>query len=269
MSAIKAVVFDWAGTMIDFGCIAPVKALQTAFAAEDLVISEAEARKDMGRAKRDHVAAILAEPRIVAAWRERHGAPPSQSDLDRVYTALVPLMAEAAATQTDLIPGAAATADWLASRGIRFASSTGYTRAMMQPILARAAAQGYAPAFVVCAGETAEGRPSPLPMYKAMLELGVWPAWHCVKVDDAVVGVEEGRNAGAWTIGIAASGNGVGLGLAEWQALDEASQRAKSAASGRELRDAGADYVIATIADLKDVLVEIERRIGSGERPRL
>ena len=25
---VKAVVFDWAGTMIDFGCVAPVDALQ-------------------------------------------------------------------------------------------------------------------------------------------------------------------------------------------------------------------------------------------------
>ena len=45
-SAIKAFIFDWAGTMIDFGCCAPVVALQGAFAELGLELSEAEARAD-------------------------------------------------------------------------------------------------------------------------------------------------------------------------------------------------------------------------------
>ena len=30
---VKAVVFDWAGTMVDFGCMAPVEALMNALVA--------------------------------------------------------------------------------------------------------------------------------------------------------------------------------------------------------------------------------------------
>jgi beta-phosphoglucomutase-like phosphatase (HAD superfamily) len=47
---IKAFIFDWAGTMIDFGCMAPVQALQAVFAAEGVDLSDAEARADMGMA---------------------------------------------------------------------------------------------------------------------------------------------------------------------------------------------------------------------------
>ncbi|GAF89062.1 unnamed protein product, partial [marine sediment metagenome] len=65
-SAIRAVVFDWAGTMIDFGCRAPVVALREVFAEAGVEISKAEARMDMGKAKRDHVRALLAMPRIAA-----------------------------------------------------------------------------------------------------------------------------------------------------------------------------------------------------------
>ena len=60
---LKAVVFDWAGTMIDFGSRAPVVALCRAFAAEGVTIEEAEARADMGMAKRDHIRALLAAGR--------------------------------------------------------------------------------------------------------------------------------------------------------------------------------------------------------------
>ena len=267
MSEIQAVVLDWAGTVIDFGCVAPVRALQAAFKAKDVAITEAQARKDMGRAKRDHVAALMADPAVSGAWSARFGAPPSASDIDTIYAELEPLMKKEAGVHTTLIPGAADTIAWLERKGVKIGSSTGYTREMMAEILPRAAAQGYAPEVVVCAGDTKVGRPSPLPMWKALVELGAYPAWRSVKVDDAVVGIEEGRDAGAWTVGIAASGNGVGLSLEAWQELAESEQKRLSAAAGESLREAGADYVIATIANLPDVFADIERRIARGERP--
>src|SRR6185312_12400757 len=98
-------------------------------------------------------------------------------------------------------------------------SSTGYTREMMTPVLARAAAQGYVPDHVICSGETPAGRPTPLMIYKACAELGVWPLSRVVKVDDAEAGIAEGRAAGAFTVGVAASGNTVGVSLDEWSAL--------------------------------------------------
>ncbi|HWD27962.1 MAG TPA: phosphonoacetaldehyde hydrolase [Rhizomicrobium sp.] len=267
MNEIVAVVFDWAGTMIDFGCVAPVRALEAAFAAEGVAITEAQARKDMGRAKRDHVAALLADCDVSKAWSAHFGAPPVNADVDRVYKALEPLMLREAASHTTLIPGAAEVARELQKHGIKIGSSTGYTRAMMAAIVARAAEQGYSPSVVVCADDTTFGRPSPLPMWKALVELAAYPAWRTVKVDDAVVGVEEGRAAGAWTVGIAASGNGVGLGLEAWQALPPSEQHKRADAAGRELLDAGAHYVLQTIADLGQVLPDIERRIASGDRP--
>jgi phosphonoacetaldehyde hydrolase len=268
VSEIAAVVFDWAGTVIDFGCVAPVRALEAAFAAEGVTITEVQARKDMGRAKRDHVAAMLADPVVSAAWSARFGAPATEADADRIYHALEPLMRKEAEAHSTLIPGAAEIVHWLERRGIPIGSGTGYTREMMAGILPHAAEQGYSPQVVVCAGDTKQGRPSPLPMWKALLELGAWPAWRCVKVDDAVVGVEEGRAAGAWTVGIAASGNGVGLGLDAWRALSQSERHRLTDASERQLLDAGADYAVATVADLETVFVDIERRIAAGDRPR-
>ena len=201
MSAIKAVVFDWAGTMVDFGCLAPVEALVEAFAAEGVALSAADARRDMGRAKLDHVRALLAHPPVARAWAEAKGANPGEDDVDRIYRALEPLMIEAAGRCSELIPGAAAVADGLRALGVRIGSGTGYTRAMMAEILPRAAAQGYAPDVVVCAGETPSGRPSPLMTWQALITLDAWPARLCVKVDDAEVGIEEGRAAGCWTVG--------------------------------------------------------------------
>ena len=138
---------------------------------------------------------------------------------------------------------------------------------MMIDILPLAAEQGYAPDVVVCAGETAEGRPSPLMMWKALVALGAWPARACVKVDDAVVGISEGLEVGAWTVGLSASGNGVGLSLEALADLPADERASRVAASAQALWDAGAHYVVETVAELGPVLDDIEARIARGERP--
>lgn len=265
--AVKAVVFDWAGTMIDHGCRAPVVALRRVFLDAGIDLTEPETRDDMGRAKRDHIRALLAKPRVAEAWRALHGAVATEADVDRLHDAVEPAMRAAAADCGGLIPGAAEVAERLRAAGVRIASSTGYTRTMMADILPLAAEQGYAPEFVVCAGETAEGRPSPLMMWKALVDLGAWPAAACIKVDDAPVGILEGREAGSWTVGVAASGNGVGLDYDALRQCDPARRDALVSASARTLRAAGADYVIDSVADLWPVVETIAIRIAAGDRP--
>lgn len=267
-SAIQAIVFDWAGTVIDFGCRAPVVALRDVFAEAGIEIAEAEARADMGKAKRDHVRALLAMPRIAGLWAERHGAAPTEADVDRLHDAVEPRMRAAARDCAQLIPGAAEVVADLRGRGVKIGSTTGYTRPMMADILPLAAEHGYAPDVVVCAGETAAGRPSPLMMWKALVELGAWPARACVKVDDAVVGIGEGLEVGAWTVGLSASGNGVGLEEAALAILPISERATRIDAAAKALREAGAHYVIESVADLPTVLADIEARIKRGEVPR-
>lgn len=265
---VKAVVLDWAGTMIDHGSRAPVVALQLVFADAGIAITEAEARADMGRAKRDHIRAILTMPRIAEAWQALHGAAPSEADVTALHEAVEPMMRVAASDCATLIPGAAELVTQLRGAGIKIGSCTGYTRPMMAEILTLAAEQGYSPDMVICSGETLEGRPSPLMLWKVLVELGVWPAWATVKVDDATFGIGEGNAAGAWTVGVAASGNGVGLDHEALRALAPADRGERIASSAAVLNDAGADYVIDSVADLWPVIEAIGRRIADGERPK-
>lgn len=254
---LKAVIFDWAGTMIDFGSRAPVIALCNLLAAAGVPISEAEARTHMGLAKRDHIRALLDLPRIREAWTAHTGAPPTEADVDALFARVGPLMRTAASACCDLIPGAAEQVARLRAAGVAIGSCTGYTREMMQDILPRAAQQGYSPDLVVCAGETPHGRPSPLMVWKNLVELGVWPAEACVKVDDAEVGIAEGLAAGTWTVGIAASGNGVGLSREALDALPASERAALIARARQALTDAGAHVVIDTIAELPLALAKL------------
>ncbi len=181
-------------------------------------------------------------------------------DVRALMIDLSPLMREQAARAALLIDGARSAVEALRAEGIKVASSTGYTREMMPPVLQAAAAQGYVPDHLVCSGETPQGRPTPLMIYKACAELGVWPLSRVVKVDDAEAGVREGRAAGCFTVGIAASGNEVGLSCDALQALPLAERVARIGAAETALRAAGADVVIETVAQLIPVLQSAAER---------
>ena len=254
------VIFDWAGTMVDFGCHAPVSALRAVFAQRAVAISDTQARRDMGKSKEDHVRALLAEPAIAQAWQAARGRRADDEDVRALMMDLGPLMREQAARAAQLIDGARLAVEALRAEGIKVASSTGYTREMMLPVLEKAAAQGYAPDHLVCSGETPQGRPSPLMIYKACAELGVWPLSRVVKVDDTQAGVREGRAAGCFTVGVSASGNEVGLSHDALLALPAADRAARIGAAETSLLAAGADAVIETVARLIPALQSAAER---------
>ena len=45
---IEVVIFDWAGTTVDYGCFAPVKAFMDSFAHYGIEVTIEETRKPMG-----------------------------------------------------------------------------------------------------------------------------------------------------------------------------------------------------------------------------
>ena len=267
MKHLKAVIFDWAGTVVDYGSLAPMGAFVETFAQFGVEISVAEARGPMGMAKRPHVAALMALPRIAQAWATKHGRAPGEADIDAAYEAFVPRNKAAAAGYSTVIRGVADVVKQLRADGLKIGSTTGYTRDIMAEILPVAAAGGFAPDSLVCTGDTPDGRPTPFMLYRTLLELEVYPAWRAVKVDDTEVGIAEGLNGGAWTVGIAVTGNVFGLSEADTRSLPPAEfVRMRSEASAR-LTGAGAHYVIDSVADLLPVLAEIEGRLTRGERP--
>jgi phosphonoacetaldehyde hydrolase len=248
------VILDWAGTMVDFGCQAPVIALREAFGLRGVVLSEAQARRDMGKPKIDHVRALLLDPAVEKAWSEAWGGTAGDAEVCELMLDLGPLMRSQAARAARLIDGARSAVAELQAEGIKIGSSTGYTREMMTAVLREAAAQGYVPDHLVCSGETPAGRPTPLMIYKACAELGIWPFSRVVKVDDTESGVAEGRAAGCFTVGVAASGNGVGLSQQALSALSGTERAARIGAAEKSLLAAGADVVIGTVAQLPMVL---------------
>jgi phosphonoacetaldehyde hydrolase len=268
MSNIPAVFLDWAGTVVDHGSVAPVKALEDIFAEAGVPVERPLVRRYMGLAKKDHIRKILEEPEVAAEWLAAHGASPDESDVVRLYAKFEPQMMELLAGYAEVITGAADTIDILRGRGIKIAGTTGYTRPMLERLERLAAEQGYRTDKSLVPEDVGAGRPYPWMIFKLAIDLRIYPLSACVKIGDTESDIEEGRNAGMWTIGLTRSGNSVGLTEVEWHALAAGDQTQLLAIAAEEFKAAGAHYTAESIAHVLPLLGEIDSRIAAGEQPR-
>ncbi len=258
MSKFKAVVFDWAGTMIDFGSFAPMGVFVRAFEKFGITVSIGQARAPMGKPKWDHIRSMMDDPDIAAQWQRKYGHAPADADVDRVYKVFVPMNEEVVTDYADLVPGALDVVQNLRARGLKIGSTTGYTRSIMERVLPKAAEQGYSPDNLICADDLPEGRPGPLGMYQCFVDLVAYPPNAVIKVDDTEPGIAEGVAAGCITVGLALSGNYAGRTPEELAALPDDEVDAIRRHATEQLKAAGADHVIDTVADLPALLDTLE-----------
>ncbi|MFE5323242.1 phosphonoacetaldehyde hydrolase [Paenibacillus sp. NPDC056579] len=256
---IKAVIFDWAGTVIDYGCFAPMHAFIQTFEEAGVPITIREARIPMGLLKWDHIHAILQMDRVKGDWIAKYGTAAVKEDVDRLYVRFEATLMESLRTYTDPIPGAFETVRQLREAGIAIGSTTGYTSSMMEVILPEAKRKGYSPDFVIASDEVKAGRPYPYMIYQNLIELGIYPPKSVIKVGDTVSDIHEGRNAGVWTVAVLKGSSELGLTEAEVDLMPPDVLNERMNQTRRTFEHAGADYIIGSIDQLPDVIEELER----------
>jgi phosphonoacetaldehyde hydrolase len=267
MHSIKLVVFDWAGTTIDFGCTAPAGAFVDAFAAKGVPVTIAEARGPMGLHKKDHIRAMLRTDSVSEKWRAVTGRAWTETDVEDLYRSVTPRQLEAVARHSELIPGVVSTVNELRRRGMKIAATTGYFRQAADAVLAAAKRQGYEPDFHICADDVPAGRPAPWMIFRCMEALGVYPPSVVVKVGDTVIDIEDGLNAGCWSVGVLDSSNEMGLTETELNDLSETERDARRERIVNRYQDVGAHGAATTIIDLPHIIDILNRRLAGGERP--
>lgn len=260
MSAIHTIIFDWAGTTVDFGSLSPVSAFREAFRSLGVEVTEAETRAPMGMLKIDHIRTMLAMPEVSARFEAAKGRASTEEDAQAIYARFEPALMAVLPRHCDLKPGLLECVAELRSEGIRIGSTTGFTRDMMAVVAPEAARAGYAPDLIVTAEDAGGfGRPWPYMMFHAMRTLGVADVGGVLKVGDTVSDIREGRAAGVRTVGVLEGSSIMGLSRSEWSALDDAGRRNARNAAREVFVKAGADYVIDNLAALPTLVRAIAR----------
>ncbi len=251
-------MLDWAGTTVDHGSLAPVIALQALFKQRGILLTAEQARQDMGLLKSDHIRAILALPAMQSQWRELTGHLPSEEDADSLFLDFGPLQMNCIAQHSQLIDGTVETVQRWQQRGLRIGTTTGYTRSMLDPVMQQAFESGYKPDATVCPDEVSGGRPAPWMLMRNAELLKVYPPSACVKIGDTPSDIQEGLNAGMWTIGLTRTGNMIGLSAESWEALPPSQKSDRLAKAAQDLLRAGAHFVAEDLAACNPLLQQIE-----------
>ena len=264
---VRAVVLDWAGTAVDYGCVGPVAVFIEVFGRRGVQVTTAEARGPMGLMKKDHVRRMCQAESVARKWQEVFGKKPDESDVQAMYEEVEPLMVSSVGATADPVPGLAEALAAFRRAGIGIGSCTGYTTPIMRVLVEEARKRGYAPDSVVCPSEVPAGRPYPWMCYQNAINLEVYPLEAMVKIGDTVSDIHEGLNAGMWTIGVTRTGNELGLTEAEAAALHPADLAQRLITIGGRLRSEGAHYVAEGIWECPALIEDINRRLAKGERP--
>ena len=248
---IKAVIFDWAGTMVDYGCFAPVKGFIDGFHSIGIDITDEMARKPMGIAKLDHA-------RAIAAMLDQSI---SEEQILKAYEVFEESMASDIENHCDVLPHVVETVAALRRRGIKIGSDTGYTAAMMEKVIPKAAEAGYSPDFCITPDRVPKGRPYPYMIWQNLMEFGISNPRETVKVGDTPADIEEGKVADCWTVGIIMGSSEFGLSHEDVAALSAEDINRRKVVIRASYYKAGADYIIDDISGLPDVIDDINRRI--------
>ena len=261
MKQIECVIFDWAGTTVDYGCMAPVAAFVESFDIIDVPVTAADTRRYMGLTKVEEIRALFRIPRVAEAFRQKYGRDWGEDDVQARYADFQRILCATLDRYATPIPGVVETVDTLRKRGIKIGSTTGYTAAMMDIVQPAAAAQGYKADSCVTSDHLPAGRPAPYMIYQNMINLAI-PSVDCVvKVGDTMADIAEGLNSKVWTVGVILGSNELALSEEEVNALAPEDLEARMAEVRRRMTEAGAHYVIDRMAELPKTIDRINEKL--------
>ncbi|NBB07982.1 phosphonoacetaldehyde hydrolase [Pseudomonas sp. SLFW] len=265
---LQAAILDWAGTVVDFGSFAPTQIFVEAFAEFEVQVSIEEARGPMGMGKWDHIRTLCDQSPIAERYRKVFGRVPTDEDVTAIYERFMPLQIEKIAEHSALIPGALDTLTRLRQQGVKIGSCSGYPAVVMKKVVELAAQNGYVADHVVATDEVPNGRPWPAQALANVIALGIDDVAACVKVDDTVPGILEGRRAGMWTVALLCSGNALGMTHEQYQALTPERLDAERTRIHALFEGSRPHYLVDTINELPEVIADINRRLANGEMPQ-
>lgn len=251
MKNFDLIIFDWAGTTVDYGCFAPMQAFIEEFKSRGITPTMEEVRAPMGMLKIDHIRTMLKMPRILGEWIAQYGSEPEEADVQVMYDRYEKHLLSILPNFTDPKPGVIKTVQAIKGRGIHIGSTTGYNDKMMGIVVPNAASKGFSPDYWVSPDAVEQkGRPYPYMVFENMKKFAVHDVRRVIKVGDTVSDIEEGKNAGVYTVGVLEGSSQVGLTEEEYLALDDGQKLEACERAADVFREAGADAVIYRMEDL-------------------
>jgi len=270
-----AVFTDLEGCLMDDGCKATNEAIKQLFREKGVDITDEEAGSGCdtlvgtdNTSKKSHLRHVLLQV-CKDKWQAVTGAAPTEWDLEALFKEFARAIRDEV-HKVKPVRGAVEVATGLQARGIKVAIASDFNAEAMDPWMRVAHANKFeVDGSMSCADVPNPGReggfacvpPEPWRCLALAARLGIYPMDTCVRVSHTMYGIEEGLNAGMWTIACATTGPAVPLnGPGDTEAL-----KAKRIQDG--FYKLGCHYVIDGIWDLPAAMADIEAKMARGVKP--
>ncbi|MCD9022938.1 phosphonoacetaldehyde hydrolase [Cohnella silvisoli] len=265
---VQGIIMDWAGTVVDYGCMAPVHVFLDIFRSKGIEPTMEEVRAPMGLLKWDHIQKMLEMPRIGKLFEERMGRPYTDSDVDHLHEEFEPKLLAILHRFADPIEHVVDVINQLRRNGLKLGATTGYNDAMMKIVASKANENGYAPDYWLTPDSVnGKGRPYPYMIYANIIHLDMGMPSQVIKVGDTASDMQEARNAGVWAVGVVKGSSILGLTVEEANAMEANELRNLIEAAKQQLMDRGAHYVIEDMSQLPDIVEAVNNRLREGGGP--
>ncbi len=262
MKKIECIIFDWAGTTVDYGCFAPVAAFVKAFNELNIDITIEEARGPMGMTKIDHIRELFKLESVTTQFSKLFNKQWNEDDVAAVYGNFEKHLFASLSEFTTPIPHTIDTVAKLREAGLKIGSTSGYTAKMMEVVAPGAKNNGYSPDCYVTSDGLPAGRPLPFMIYQNMINLAVASPKNIVKVGDTISDIKEGVNAGVWSVGVIMGSSELGLSQEDAATIDKTELDAMIEGVKNKFTAAGAHYNILTLEELPALIEEINNEMN-------
>tara|TARA_B100001123_G_C15218919_1_gene990412 strand:- start:158 stop:1003 length:846 start_codon:yes stop_codon:yes gene_type:complete len=275
---IRACIFDLGGTIVDKYSLTPFLSLKGAFALKNINVFQDLLQKDMGLKKIDHIDKILKDKKIIHQWEYRYGKVPDENDKYEIYDNFHTCQLLNQSKDMEVIPQTYKCLQKLKNNNIKIGITTGFSKPIMNDVIRLFDLEKYIDSNVSSTCFDDPGRPHPFMIYKNMEYLNIDDPKHIIKIDDTCVGIQEGKNAGCWTVGVARWS--VNMEVTSIDELNNMNQltynednrygnyrilRDKIDKSKDILRSENPDFVIQTLEGLPDVIKMINNKMKNNE----
>lgn len=260
---IEMVVFDWAGTTVDYGSSAPMEVFKMVFDEAGINLTRNEINGPMGMEKKAHIRSLLSLESAKSQWESKYSREWTEKDVEDLYEKFEKKLYEVVADYSHPIDGVVETVKKLREDGIKIGSTTGYNNQIMTKVTLMAKEEGYEPDCVVTPDVTGVGRPTPFMLNECMRVLNVYPPKKVVKVGDTITDIYEGKNANAWSIGILVGSNLLGLTKDEYEKTPLVELNILKDMATKKYLEAGADMVIDNITELPKAIKQINQMMAN------
>jgi len=257
--SIRLAVFDMGGTIVDRYSLSPFIALKYAFKRKRINVNNNLIYKDMGINKRKHIEGILNNKYIKRNWFKLYGQYPTSSSVMSVYDEFIKYQIGEGIKNIEILPETKNTINWLKANNIKTGITTELSRPIMSALREKLIDEDiHLDKYVssTCLGKS--GRPNPYMINEIINSLSISDPKIVIKIDDSCIGIQEGKNAGTLTVGVAKWSKN--MKMTEYNqeknmSKEEYVERLKN--SRESLWQANPDYVVDSLDELPRIINHI------------